>query len=74
VLGPGRDDGHITAFLLDPEPGLLTLVAECTGTTYGGLIEHEGQLWVSHVETRRRELVEKPGDERVVCLAGIAIP
>lgn len=48
VLGPGRSDGHITAFWLEPDEARLTLLAEFKGATYGGLAEHDGRLWVSH--------------------------
>jgi hypothetical protein len=47
-LGPGRDDGHITLFWLDPAKARLTMFAECAGATYGAAIEHEGKLWVSY--------------------------
>ena len=48
VLGPGRDTGHITLFHVDPERARLTYVEEFTGTTYGGIAEHDGALWASH--------------------------
>lgn len=48
VLGPGRDDGHITLFLLDTDSSQLTMFAEIDGTTYGGVAEHDGMLWVSY--------------------------
>ena len=48
VLGPGRDDGYITLFLVDTKKALLTMFAEIDGTTYSGIAEHEGMLWVSH--------------------------
>ena len=48
VVGPGRDNGHITLFWVDPEQALLTMVAEFDGTTYGGLFEHDGTAWVSY--------------------------
>lgn len=47
VLGPGQDDGRITLFLVDPENSVLTKFAECAGTTYGSIVEHEGAIWVS---------------------------
>ena len=71
MLGPGRDDGHITLFTVDPEKALLTLVDECTGTTYGGILEHDGKVWVSHAETMHRDRVNMPGDERVIRLASV---
>ena len=48
VLGPGRDDGHITLFWVDPEKAVLTRFAEFDGTTYGGLSEYDGMIWVSY--------------------------
>lgn len=47
MLGPGRDDGHITLFLVDTAKALLTMFAEIDGNTYGGIAEHDGMLWVS---------------------------
>ena len=49
MLGPDRDDGRITVFRVDPDAGLLTCLAECDGTTYGGIAEHDGMVWVSFV-------------------------
>jgi hypothetical protein len=48
VLGPGRDDGYITLFLVDTKKALLTMFAEIDGTTYGGIAENDGMLWVSY--------------------------
>lgn len=48
LLGPGQDDGRITVFLVVPERACLRRVAECDGTTYPGLVEHEGRIWVSY--------------------------
>jgi len=48
VLGPGRDDGHITLFRVDPRKAALAMVAEFDGTTYGGVAEHGGMIWVSY--------------------------
>jgi len=48
VLGPDRDDGRITLFMVDPEDAVLTRFAECDGTTYGSIVEHEGRLRVSY--------------------------
>lgn len=74
MLGPDRDDGRITLFLMDPERPLLSVLAECTGTTYGGIAEHEGRLWASHIEARHPDRIDQPGDERVVYLASIPLP
>jgi hypothetical protein len=74
MLGPQRDDGHITVFLLDPQHPRLTLLAECAGTTYGGIVEHDGRLWVTHVKARHLDKIDKPGDERVIHLASLPLP
>lgn len=47
ALGPGMDDGRICLFTLDPEKSLMTRFAELDGTTYAGIHEHEGMLWVA---------------------------
>lgn len=46
ALGPNRDDGRATLFLVDPDKQLLTVVAEYNGTSYPGVCEHDGKLWV----------------------------
>lgn len=46
-LWPWRDDGKITLFWLDPAVARLTILAEIDGTTYGGIVEHEGEIWVA---------------------------
>jgi hypothetical protein len=52
ALGPDRDDGHATLFWVDPEKGQLTMFAEMDRTTYPGLAEHEGMIWVTFVSSR----------------------
>lgn len=47
MRGLGCDDGRITLFQVDPKQAVLTGFAECNGTTYGGVVEHAGMLWVS---------------------------
>lgn len=47
TLGPTQDDGRITLFMVDPGAAVLTKFAECAGTTYGSIVEHDGLLWVS---------------------------
>jgi hypothetical protein len=49
VLGPGRDDGHVTLFWVDPREGNLTVFAEMDGTSYPGVVEHDGMLWVTFI-------------------------
>ena len=48
ALSPGRDDGHVTLFRLDADRAVLTLFAEAAGTSYPGLVEHEGMIWVTY--------------------------
>ncbi len=49
ALGPGQDDGRVGLFWVDTESGTLTRFAEIDGTSYPGVVEHEGQLWVTSV-------------------------
>ena len=51
MLGPARDDGRITLFKFDPVEAVLTVFAECDGTTYGSIVEHEGKIWVSYASS-----------------------
>jgi hypothetical protein len=51
VLGPGREDGRIMLFWVDTEKAILTRFAEVDGTSYAGVVEHEGMLWVSCCNT-----------------------
>lgn len=47
IKWPWRDDGKVTVFEYEPGKALLTIKAELDGTSYPGLVEHEGELWVS---------------------------
>lgn len=47
-LGIGRIDGRVNIFQIDPVRGVFTRYLEFNGTSYPGLVEHEGQLWVTH--------------------------
>jgi hypothetical protein len=49
ALGPGRDDSHATLFWIDPERGTMILFAEFDGTSYPGIVEHDGMVWVTYV-------------------------
>ena len=49
ALGPGRQDGRATLFWIDPETAVMTAFAEFDGTSYPGLAEHEGKLWVTYI-------------------------
>ena len=64
MLGPGQADGRITLFQVDPAQALLTKFAECDGTTYGGIAEHDGQIWVSYAAR----------DVSAIFLASVIIP
>ena len=52
ALGPGRDDGHATLFWVDPGRALLTLFAELDGTSYPGVAEYEGEIWVTYIGSK----------------------
>lgn len=49
ALGPGRHDGRATVFWVEPEAGQMTLFAECDGTSYPGLVEFDGKIWITFV-------------------------
>lgn len=51
TLGPDQDDGRVHLFWVDVEAGALTRFAEMDGTSYPGVVEHEGQLWVTSVRS-----------------------
>jgi hypothetical protein len=51
ALGPGRDDGHATLFLVDPDKAVMTMIAECDGTSYPCIAEHEGMIWVTYISS-----------------------
>lgn len=48
--GPGRDDGRATLFEIDPASGCMTMLAECDGTSYPGLAEYAGKLWLTYID------------------------
>lgn len=50
ILGPGRNDGYITLFLVDTGNAILTKFAEINGTSYAGVAEHDGFLWVTYAK------------------------
>ncbi len=51
ALGPERDDGRATLFLVDPEKNTMTMFAEFDGTSYPGIIEHDGMIWVTYISS-----------------------
>jgi hypothetical protein len=64
MLGPGQEDGRIALFWVDPDAATLTRFAEVDGTSYAGVVEHEGMLWVSCVKT----------DASTILLAKMKVP
>lgn len=68
ALGPNRDDGHATLFMFAPEENLLTTFAEMDGTSYCGVREYEGKLWVTYVDSKCKN------DIWEVMLAKVDIP
>lgn len=49
VLGPGSEDGRVTLFLVDAEKNVMKRFATCDGTSYPGLAEHDGEIWVTYI-------------------------
>lgn len=49
----GREDGRVTLFLVDAKKSLLTAFAEVDGTSYPGIVEHEGNIWVTYMGADR---------------------
>jgi len=48
LLGAGRIRGRVTLFWIDPERAVFTKFVEVDGTSYPGVVEHEGMIWVSY--------------------------
>jgi hypothetical protein len=44
-----KDDGRVVLFWVDPAKGVLTRFAEMDGTSYPGIVEHEGMIWTTFV-------------------------
>jgi len=51
LLGAGRVSGRVTLFWVDPQKDLLTKFVDIDGTSYPGLGEHEGMIWVTYINT-----------------------
>lgn len=43
----GKEDGRVVLFWINPQTGVFTRLAEMDGTSYPGLCEHEGHLYVT---------------------------
>lgn len=56
MLWPWRDKPKITVFEYHPGEALLTIIAELDGTSYAGLVEHAGELWLSYGQKWAREI------------------
>ena len=60
----GREDGRIVLFWFDPQTGAATRFCEMDGTSYVGMHEHEGHLWITFCA----------GDRSGIALAKVKIP
>lgn len=49
ALGPGRDDGRATLFWVDPDKAVFRVFAEFDGTSYPGIAEHDGKIWIAYI-------------------------
>lgn len=49
----GREDGRVTLFLVDSKNSVLTMFGEVDGTSYPGIVEHEGMIWTSYIGADR---------------------
>jgi hypothetical protein len=63
---PGVEDGRVMLFLVAPDEATLVKIADIDGTSYAGVAEHGGRLWVTYVVWWDPE----PG----VYLAGMGVP
>lgn len=67
ALGPNRNDGRATLFLVDPGRNRLTKVVEFDGTSYPGIVEHDGRIWVTYLDRACHE------DRWEVMLAAVSL-
>lgn len=51
ALGPERDDGRATLFLIDPDKATMKVFAEFDGTSYPGIAEHDGMIWATYISS-----------------------
>jgi hypothetical protein len=51
VLLPGDSGKHISLFFLDPVTATLRKFVDIEGSSYAGIVEHEGRIWVSCADT-----------------------
>jgi len=56
-LDPGSpnasEDGRCVLFFVDPEAAVITRFAELDGTSYPGVVEHDGEIWVTFLGGER---------------------
>jgi len=45
----GKEDGRVMLFWVDPKNATLTRFLEVAGTSYPGIFEHEGMLWITSI-------------------------
>lgn len=57
TLGPDQDDGRICLFWVDPGTATLTRFAEMDGTSYAGIAEEDGVLWVTFRDAVANEIL-----------------
>jgi len=47
-LGIARIDGRVKLFSVAPDRGVFTKLLDVSGTSYPGLVEHDGHLWITY--------------------------
>lgn len=57
VMFTGDSDGYIALFFLNPDTATLVKFADIDGTTYPGIVEHDGQIWVSCANAATSEIL-----------------
>lgn len=48
LVGAARVDGRVTLFWIDPAAAVFTKLVQVDGTSYPGLVEHDGLLWITY--------------------------
>lgn len=51
ALAPGEQDGRVTLFWIEPGSGTMTKWIELDGTSYPGMVEHNGFLYVTYISS-----------------------
>lgn len=71
LLGAGRVVGGISLFWIDPEKAVFTRFARIAGSSYPGVVEHEGELWVTSSDS---EFWGTSADGRVGWVKNLQVP